>query len=321
MRFSIFSKFVLGGLLAVGLLAPNVAKAQFPEKPITMIVPLGAGGSHDRNARVFTSVIPQYLGNAVIVKLMPGASGKVGTAAAASAKPDGYTLLFTHNYFDELQQHVVKLPYDTNKDFVTVAQLNSGSFSVIVRADSPFKKWQDLVDYAKKNPGKLKFAHSGNWGATHVPALQLFNEAGIAGKVVMVPYKGGGPSMRGFRGGEADFTFQFVSTIRAQGDKVRVLISAGDKSLFPPAPTFADLGYSKDIGLMRRILLAPAGIPKDRLAKLRKAMADMQKDKTYKSLVKAIGETTDFIDGATYDKMRPQQSMAYKKLVESLAGK
>jgi tripartite-type tricarboxylate transporter receptor subunit TctC len=321
MRFSIFSKFVLGGLLAVGLLAPNVAKAQFPEKPITMIVPLGAGGSHDRNARVFTSVIPQYLGNAVIVKLMPGASGKVGTAAAASAKPDGYTLLFTHNYFDELQQHVVKLPYDTNKDFVTVAQLNSGSFSVIVRADSPFKKWQDLVDYAKKNPGKLKFAHSGNWGATHVPALQLFNEAGIAGKVVMVPYKGGGPSMRGFLAGEADFTFQFVSTIRAQGDKVRVLISAGDKSLFPPAPTFADLGYSKDIGLMRRILLTPAGIPKDRLAKLRKAMADMQKDKTYKSLVKAIGETTDFIDGATYDKMRPQQSMAYKKLVESLAGK
>jgi tripartite-type tricarboxylate transporter receptor subunit TctC len=321
MRIGILSKFVIAGLVSLGLLAPLAAKAEFPEKPITMIVPLGAGGSHDRNARVFTSVIPQYLGNAVIVKLMPGASGKVGTAAAADAEPDGYTLLFTHNYFDQLQQHVVKLPYDATKDFVSVAQLNSGSFSVIVRSDSEFKKWQDLVDYANKNPGKLKFAHSGNWGATHVPALQLFNDAGIAGKVTMVPYKGGGPSMRGFLAGETDFTFQFNSTIVAQGDKVRVLISAGDKSAFPPAPTFAGLGYSKDIGLMRRILLAPKGVPEDRLAKLRTAMAEMQKDKTYLSLINAIGETNDFIDGTAYDNMRPAQSMAYKKLVEGLAGK
>ena len=93
-----------------------VAKADYPEKPITLILPMGAGGSHDRNARVFTSVIPEFLGNAVIVKLMPGASGQVGTAAAARAKPDGYTLLFTHNYYDQLQKHVKKLPYNTDKD-------------------------------------------------------------------------------------------------------------------------------------------------------------------------------------------------------------
>jgi tripartite-type tricarboxylate transporter receptor subunit TctC len=309
-----------GAAIALGLSAAT-ARAEFPEKPITMIVPLGAGGSHDRNARVFTSVIPQYLGNAMIVKLMPGASGQVGTAAAASAKPDGYTLLFTHNYFDQLQQHVKKLPYDTTKDFVTVAQLNSGSFSVIVRADSPFKTWKDLLAHVKANPGKLKFAHSGNWGATHVPALQLFDEAGIGGKVVMIPYKGGGPSLRGFLAGEADFTFQFKSTILSQGDKVRVLISAGAETAFPGVPTFKDLGYSEDIGLMRRILLAPTGIPEDRLMKLRSAMKAIQDDKTYKRLVSAIGETTDYIDGARYDKMRPQQSAAYKDLVASLAGK
>ena len=81
------------------------------EKPITLIIPVGAGGSHDRNARVFTSVIPEFLGNAVIVKLMPGASGQVGTAAAAKAKPDGYTLLFTHNYFDQLDQDDCSLIY------------------------------------------------------------------------------------------------------------------------------------------------------------------------------------------------------------------
>ena len=320
MTFRKISLMFLGAALVLGLGVGSV-KAEYPDKPITLILPLGAGGSHDRNARVFTSVIPSYLGNALIVKLMPGASGQVGTAAAAKAKPDGYTLIFTHNYYDQLQQHVKKLPYNTTKDFVTVAQLNSGNFSVIVKSSSKFKKWGDLVSFAKANPGKLKFAHSGNWGATHTPALQLFKESGIAGKITMVPYKGGGPSMRGFLADEADFTMQFKSTILGQKQNVRVLISAGSKTSFPGAPTFKDLGYSEGLGLMRRILMAPRGIPADRLAKLRKAMADIQKFKTYKRLIKAIGEITDFIPGEDYEKMRPLQGVAYKELVKSLAGK
>ena len=308
--------------LAMGLaITADNAKADYPEKPITLILPLGAGGSHDRNARVFTSVIPEFLGNAVIVKLMPGASGQVGTAAAAKARPDGYTLLFTHNYYDQLQKHVKKLPYNTDKAFVTVGKLNSGNFSLIVRADSPFKKWQELVDFAKANPGKLKFAHSGNWGALHAPAAQLFNEAGILDKIVMVPYKGGGPSMRGFLAEEADFTMQFKSTILAQGDKVRVLVSAGTQTSFEGVPTFGELGYTPDLGLMHRVLMAPSGIPEDRLAKLRDAMTKLQGHKTYQRLIKAIGETTDYVPGPEYETMRPKQSESFKQMVNALAGK
>ena len=92
----------------------GIVKADYPEKPITMVIPFGPGGSHDLNARVFTSIVPQYLGNAIIVKLVPGASGQTGTAMVAQAKPDGYTLLFTHNYVDQLQHHVKKLPYTMN---------------------------------------------------------------------------------------------------------------------------------------------------------------------------------------------------------------
>jgi tripartite-type tricarboxylate transporter receptor subunit TctC len=315
------STMLLGALVLIGMMGVSDVRAEYPEKPITLILPMGAGGSHDRNARVFTSVIPQFLGNAVIVKLMPGASGQVGTAAAAKAKPDGYTLLFTHNYYDQLQQHVKKLPYNTTKDFVSVAQLNSGNFSVIVRADSQFKTWQQLVAYAKKNPGKLKLSHSGQWGAGHVPSMQLLNEAGIGGKLIMVPYKGGGPSMRGFLAGEADLTVQFKSTIKAQGKNVRVLISAGNKSQFPPAPTFKDLGYTADLGQMRRIIMAPRGIPADRLAKLQDALKKIQKFKTYKRLIKAIGEETNFINGPDYEKLRPKQSAGFKTLVKSLTGK
>lgn len=315
MTFRKISLALLGAALVLSL-GVGGARAEFPEKPITLILPLGAGGSHDRNARVFTSTIPTYLGNAIIVKLMPGASGQTGTAAAANAKPDGYTLLFTHNYFDQLQQHVVKLPYDTNKDFVSVAQLNSNDASLIVRADSPFKTVQELVDYAKANPNKLKFAHSGVWGAVYVPAVRFFKEAGV--KATMVPYKGGGPAMRGFLAGEADFTMAFPSTILGQGDKVRVLAS-GSKGLFEGVPSFGEAGYSDDLGSMRRIIMAPSGIPADRLAKIQDALVKLQDDKTYQRLIKAIGENLNFINGPDYEKLRPQQRETYRELIQSLA--
>jgi tripartite-type tricarboxylate transporter receptor subunit TctC len=317
MRITTILKTILGSILVFGI-GIGGAQAEFPEKPITLILPLGAGGSHDRNSRVMISTIPEYLGVPMIVKLMPGASGQTGTAAAAQAKADGYTLLFTHNYFDQLQQHVKKLPYDTNKDFVSVAQLNSGDASLIVLASSPFKSFADVVKHAKANPGKLKFAHSGVWGAVYVPAVQLFQEAGI--KVTMVPYKGGGPSMRGFLAGEAEFTMQFNSTILAQGDKIRVLATSNEKNPFKGVPTFKELGYSTDIGRMRRVVLAPSGIPEDRLNKLRGAIAALQKDKTYKSLIKAIGENMAYVDGPEYEKLRPQQSEQYRELVKKLAG-
>ena len=123
MRLHNLMKLAIGAVLAVGLGGITDARAEYPEKPITLILPLGAGGSHDRNARVFTSVIPDILGQPIIVKLMPGASGQTGTSAAAKAKADGYTLIFSHNYFDQLQKHVKKLPYNTDKDFVTVGKL------------------------------------------------------------------------------------------------------------------------------------------------------------------------------------------------------
>ncbi|MCP5087237.1 MAG: tripartite tricarboxylate transporter substrate binding protein [Rhodobacteraceae bacterium] len=316
MMFRKIFTLILGTAVVFGL-GLGVAQADdFPEKPITLILPLGAGGSHDRNARVFTSTIPTYLGNAIIVKLMPGASGQTGTAAAASAKPDGYTLLFTHNYFDQLQQHVVKLPYDTNKDFISVAQLNSNDASFIVNSDSPFNSLADLVDHAKANPGALKFAHSGVWGAVHVPAVRFFKEAGI--DVTLVPYKGGGPAMAGFLAGDADFTMQFPSTILGQGDKVRVLAS-GASGLFEGVPSFGELGYTEDIGSMRRIIMAPRGIPADRLSKIQDALVAMQDDKTYKRLIKAIGENLNFVNGPEYEALRPGQSKAFKELIESLA--
>ncbi len=309
----------LGAVLLLGLGLPAAQADKYPSKPITMIIPLGAGGSHDLNARVFTSVIPKYLGNAIIVKLMPGASGQKGTAAAAKAKPDGYTLLFTHNYIDQLQQHIEKLPYNTTKDLVTVARLNYGPISLITKPNKPWKSIKELIAHGKKNPGKIKMATSGNWGAVMVPGARVFAKAGV--QVNFIPYKGGGPAFRAFLADEVDITMMFPSVIkgRVKAGKIRVLASAGKKRMFK-APTFKELGFDDDIGYMNRIIMAPRGVPEDRLKTLREAIAKLNKNKTYKKLMKKLGENTAYMDGADYEKLRATQKARYGKLVRKLTG-
>ena len=309
-------KTVAAGALALGLGITGAMAQSFPEKPITIILPLGAGGSHDLNARVFTSIIPQYLDQAMIVRLMPGASGQTGTAAAASAPADGYTLLFSHNYFDQLQQHVKDLPYEPTKDFVTVARLNSARFCLIVLADSEHKSINGLLEYGRANPGKLEFAHSGQWGAGMVPGARLLQWAKVNAN--MTPYRGGGPSLRALLAGDADFTVQLPSTIAGQGDKVRTLACVNDEPVVGSPPTFKAIGFPTELGEMHRIIMAPRDIPADRLAILREAFAKLQEDKTYQRMMGRLGEDTNLMDGADYEKLRPVQSDDYKALVDSM---
>ncbi len=304
---------------AVAVMASWTAHAEYPEKPITMIIPLGAGGSHDLNARVISSILPSYLGQPVIVKLMPGASGQTGTAAAANAPADGYTILFTHNYIDQLQQHVAKLPYDPTNDFVSVARTNYASPTLIVKADSKFKSFEEIVAYGKANPGKLSFGHSGNWGAFMVPGAMLFSAAGV--QPTLIPHKGGGPAMQALLAGDVDVSMGFNSSISGQSDTVRPLISVSNDAVLDGVPTVKDKGLDgvANSGTMHRVVLVNRNVPEDVLAKLRKAFADMQADKTYKNLLGKLGENAAFMDGAEYEAVRKEQSEKYKAFTASLA--
>jgi tripartite-type tricarboxylate transporter receptor subunit TctC len=308
---------------AVAVAAAAVASSgaladEYPDKSITLIIPLGAGGSHDLNARVFTSIIPTYLGQPVIVKLMPGASGQTGTAAAARARPDGYTLLFTHNYFDQLQQYVTKLPYDPMKDFVTVAHLNSASSCVATKPGRPYKTWEEMITYAKANPGKIEMAHSGQWGAGMIHSAQIMKQYGITFN--LTPYPGGGPAMKALLSDDADMTTGFPITIQTVGSGVYPLACGAPNTAIPPeTPIYGkDIPEMAGVGFMQRIVMAPAGVPEDRLEKLRQAFRDLKEDKTYNNLMKKLGEDTNLIDGPEYEKMRAKQANDYKELVEAL---
>jgi tripartite-type tricarboxylate transporter receptor subunit TctC len=320
-----FRKSVLAtvGILAVILTITTVSlAADYPTKPITLIIPLGAGGSHDMNARVFTSVIPTYLGQPMIVKLMPGASGQKGTAALTKAKPDGYTLLFTHNFIDQLQQHIEKLPYDTMSQMITVWKLNDSMPLLFVLNDSPFKTLKELVAWGKANPRKLTFPHSGKWGAGFTAGAVLLADQGL--RVKFVPYKGGGPARAAMLAGDGDFAFgrpsQLTSLYKAK--KIRILAVGGSERLkaFPEVPSYKELGYPGGGVLMDRIVMAPRATPKDRIMKLRSAFAKLYKDKTFKKLIKQLNENTAFMDGAEYEKVRAKQSLEYKALVKDITG-
>ena len=318
MTFRKLSRSMLVAALLVLVGLTPVMADNFPSKPITLIIPLGAGGSHDLNARVFTSVIPTYLGQAVVVKLMPGAGGQTGTAAAIKAKPDGYTLIFTHNYIDQLQPLLEKLPYDTLKDLKAVCRINYGASSVVVRSDKPWKTLDEMLAYGKKSPGKLIFTTSGNWGATMTPGARVLLQAGV--DATYIPYKGGGPAMQALLAGDGDFMMSFPSQAGplVEAGKIRALASAGNTRVFPDVPNLKELGY--ETGTMDRIVLAPKGVPEDRMKILRDAFSKLNGDKTYKKLMARIGENTEYMDGPDYDKIRPVNQEAYRSLVKKISG-
>lgn len=304
--------------LALGM-AGAKAQDDFPTKPVTLILPLGAGGSHDINSRAITSIIPQYLGQPMIVRLVPGASGQTGTLAAAEAQADGYTLLFSHNYFDQLQPHVADLPYNTTEDFVTVARTNSAGTCLVVRDDAPWQTAEELFEYGRENPGELEFAHSGQWGAGMVPGARLLQWAGVTAN--LTPYSGGGPSMRALLAGDADISTQSPPTIIGTDGQVRALACAdADEEALGDPPSFNELGFPGPIGEMHRVVFAPRGIPEDRLAKLRDAFAQLSEDPTYQRLLGRLAEDNNMMMGDKYEALRVEQGEAYKQLVDSMTG-
>jgi len=189
---------------------------------------------------------------------------------------------------------------------------------VVVRDDSPFQTFEEMIDAAKADPGSVTMAHSGNWGALFVPAAQMMKAREV--EFNLVPFKGGGPAMQALLAGDADVTMGFPSTIGSQIDagKIRVLATAGPERIYDDVPTFAESGVEGDIGFMHRVVLAPADTPDDVIAKLESAFTALQEDKTYNRLMGRLGENTELLLGDDYQAMREDQAGAYKSLVETL---
>lgn len=185
----ILSLFAVGGGMA----------AEFPSRPVTLIVPWPPGGSTDATMRVLAETTSKHLGQPVVIENKAGASGTVGPATmAGSAKPDGYTVSqipITVFRFP----HMMKTTWDPLKDFTYIIHLTGYTFGVVVRSDSPWKNWNEFIAYAKANPGKVTMATPGAGGTPHITMDFFANKQGI--KWTLVPTKGGAETVPALLGG------------------------------------------------------------------------------------------------------------------------
>jgi tripartite-type tricarboxylate transporter receptor subunit TctC len=240
------------------------AQAQpWPAKPVRFIVPFPPGGSTDVAARTLADKLGRALGAQVVVENRAGGGGAIGTVEVARAAPDGHTLLFAADPVITLHLVVKNVQFDMRRDFTAVTQVTTQPIAVAVHSSLPVRNVQELIAYAKANPGKLSFAHSGTGSGQHMSGELLKKMAGI--DMVHVPYKGGGPAVQDLVGGQVPVGVLGSTPLIPHHKAGRIrIIAFTSKERFPPMPEIPTLHESGLAGFDTTQwlgILAPKGTP------------------------------------------------------------
>jgi tripartite-type tricarboxylate transporter receptor subunit TctC len=265
------ARIVALAVTAVVLAGPRPCFAEYPDKPIRLLLPFPAGGAVDIVARVMAAKMADDLGKPFVIENKAGAGGIIATDAVAKAAPDGYTLLLTtpnHTINAALQ---ASLPYDTEKDLAPVSVFAEVPEVLVSHPGAPFATFPEFVAYAKANPGKLNYASAGIGTLPHVTMELLLRRTGIS--VAHIPYRGAAPAMTDLLAGVVQLKLDTYATSNPQvvaGKLCMLGIASRHRSkLMPDIPTIAELGLPDYEGILWIAILAPAGTPQaivDRLA-------------------------------------------------------
>ena len=262
------------GALATGLPLSASATDDFPQRPVTLVVPWPAGGNTDAVSRALALQLGNQLGKAVVVDNRAGANGQIGATAVARAAPDGYTLLVASAETHSISSAAKRMPYDPQKDFQPIGSFAINPFMVVARATLPVRDIKSLVAYAQANPGKLNY---GSWGAgsTGQIAMEMFKlQAGIS--MVHVPFNGTAPAETALLGGQIDLLVMPVGRAVAVNPtgKISVLgaMTASRTPLMPEVATLREAGYDKVVAANWFGIVAPAKTPESVVAKLSSAL-------------------------------------------------
>ena len=286
---------------AIGLLRiPEAAAQAYPQRPVKIIVPYAPGGGTDVFSRLMAAQMEREFGQTLIIDNRAGGGSIIGTQAVANAQPDGHTIGMVDSAFvTNPGLFKEKLPYDTRKDFIPVSLLSRTQLVLCVHPSSPFKTAQELVAFAKANPGKLTFASAGIGTGIHLAGEQFRQMAGI--EIVIVPYRGGAPALADFLSGKVDFTFGAVPTIREHilGGKARGLgVTRGRAPQLPDIPSMEELGFARVDSASEMGLIVPAATPAPIVEKLQQISANAVKDAAFRQSLlergfQPIGSTTE----------------------------
>lgn len=314
-----FTRLAQLSVLALGL-SSGVAMAQsWPTRAISLVVPFPAGGTTDVLARAIGLELSKSLGQPVIVESKPGAGATLGADFVAKSKADGHTLLMGAVHHTIATSVYKKLPYDFQKDFAPVSTVALvPNVLVINPAVTPVKSAQELLAYAKANPGKLAFGSNGNGTAQHLIGSQFEVMGGV--DILHVPYKGSGPLTTDMLGGQIAMSFDTITPVLShiKAGKLRALaVTTGKRSsTLPDVPTLDESGM-KGFNLETWFgILAPAATPKDIVAKLNAEVVRIVSSAEFKKKMEEIGAESI---GNTSEQMAKQikdDTDRYAKLVK-----
>ncbi len=277
------------GGLAASIARPAIAQGTWPDKPVKVIVPYAAGGGTDTIARPWAEKLSQAFGQPFVIENRGGASGTIGAEAAAKSAPDGSTLLFTPNNTLNIFPLLKKTNYDPLKSFAPISRAGDMVTGFAVHPSVGVKTFKELIEYAKKNPGKLVFASSGVGTATQMRVEMLKLKAGI--DILHVPYRGGADGLNDLLAGTAHLMNETITTPHIKAGKLALLnVNHSERSAqFPDVPTLTELGFpGADVPIWFS-LWAPAGTPKEITAKIAAKMAEIGKDAEFKSRLTTLG--------------------------------
>jgi tripartite-type tricarboxylate transporter receptor subunit TctC len=233
------------GMMLHGIVLGQPAVAEeFPAKPIEIVCPYPAGASIDLMSRLVADTAPKYLGQPIVVINKPGGAGSIAAADVISSKADGYKLATMASYYFAATAKTQKIPFDPD-DLVPLANFMEFRFGLMVRGDSPWKTLADLLDYARKNPGKLKWGHPGRAVSIYISALLIFRKAGV--ETVDVPYQGSPQVLASLLGGHIDASTGVYGTVKdhVTTGKIRYLTVYSDQRYgdLPDVPSVVELGF------------------------------------------------------------------------------
>ncbi|MFJ1301732.1 tripartite tricarboxylate transporter substrate binding protein [Pseudomonadota bacterium AL_CKDN230030165-1A_HGKHYDSX7] len=282
------------------LLGGATAHAQYPERPLRIVVPFTPGGGTDIVARQLAKELGTNLGQTVVVENRPGGSTIIGTDNVAKSAPDGYTLLmatFAHAVNPAIQE---KLPYDTDRAFAPVALIGKSPNILVVSAKSRYQSVADLLADARANPGKLTFGSYGNGTSAHL-AGELFKRQGKL-DILHVPYKGSGPAINDLIGGQIDMIFSTSASVSAQiknGQLRALAVTTRDRSpLYPDVPTVAQAGLPDYYVDSWYGVFAPAGTPAAIIERLNQGIRAAAGKPDFRSALELEGLVPDVGDAA-----------------------
>jgi tripartite-type tricarboxylate transporter receptor subunit TctC len=307
-------------LLAAAIVAfAGLAQAQqFPTRPVTLVVPWPAGGSTDIGMRALASATEKHLGQSIVIENKPGAGGTIGPAnMAANARPDGFTVA-------QLPITVFRLPFiqktsfDPTKDFTYIIHITGYTFGVVVKADAPWKTFQELLDYAKANPGKLNYGTPGAGTSLHITMEQIAKQKDI--KWTHVPFKGVAESMNALLGGHIDVVSDSTGWAGAvNGGQARLLVTWGAARTknWPDVPTLKDVGIDL-ISNSPFGIGGPKGMDPAVVKVLHDAFKKGMEEQSYKDSMGKLDQEAFYMNTPDYHAYAMKQIGEQKELVEAL---